>query len=88
MKMLRARLYEKYLEEERAKQAEVEAGKMANEWGSQIRSYVLHPYKMVKDHRTTHESSSADDVLDGGLESFIRAFLLWDKGMLERESEL
>lgn len=88
MKMLRARLYEKYLEEERAKQAEVEAGKMANEWGSQIRSYVLHPYKMVKDHRTTHESSSAEDVLDGYLDSFMRAFLLWDKGMVEREGEL
>lgn len=85
MKILKSRLYEKHLEEERAKLAEVEAGKMANEWGSQIRSYVLHPYKMVKDHRTGEETSNADAVLDGDLNKFIRTFLLFDKGMLEKE---
>ena len=85
MKVLKSRLYERYLEEERAKQALVEAGKKAVEWGSQIRSYVLHPYRMVKDHRTGEVTSSADDVLDGALDPFIRTFLLFDKGMIERK---
>ena len=85
MKILKARLYERHLEEERAKQAKVEAGKKANEWGSQIRSYVLHPYKLVKDHRTGESTSGAEDVLDGSLDPFIRSFLLFDKGMIERK---
>jgi peptide chain release factor 2 len=85
MKVLKARLYERYLEEERAKQAVVEASKKAVEWGSQIRSYVLHPYKMVKDHRTGEVTSSAEDVLDGALDPFIRTYLLFDKGMIERK---
>ncbi len=85
MKVLKARLYERYLEEERAKQAVVEAGKKAVEWGSQIRSYVLHPYKMAKDHRTGEVTSSAEDVLDGAIDPFIRTFLLFDKGMIERK---
>ena len=86
MKVLKARLYEKYLEEERAKQAVVEAGKKAVEWGSQIRSYVLHPYQMVKDHRTGEVTSQTDDVLNGALDPFIRTFLLFDKGMIERKT--
>lgn len=85
MKVLKARLYERHLEEERAKQAKVEATKKAVEWGSQIRSYVLHPYKMVKDHRTGEVTSSAENVLDGALDPFIRTFLLFDKGLIERK---
>lgn len=85
MKVLKSRLYEKHLEEERAKQALVEAGKKAVEWGSQIRSYVLHPYKMVKDHRTGEVTSAAEGVLNGDLDAFIRTFLLFDKGMIERK---
>lgn len=85
MKVLKARLYERYLEEERAKQAQVEAGKKAVEWGSQIRSYVLHPYQMVKDHRTGEVTSQTQDVLNGDLDAFIRTFLLFDKGMIERK---
>jgi len=85
MKVLKARLYERYLEEERAKQALVEAGKKAAEWGSQIRSYVLHPYQMVKDHRTGEVTSQTDDVLNGSLDAFIRTYLLFDKGMIERK---
>lgn len=85
MKILKARLYERHLEEERAKQAKIEAGKKANEWGSQIRSYVLHPYKLVKDHRTGESTSGAEDVLDGSIDPFIRSFLLFDKGMIERK---
>lgn len=77
MKVLKSRLYEKEMAERRAAADEVEAGKRKIEWGSQIRSYVLHPYKMVKDHRTNFESSQADKVLDGDLDGFIDAFLRW-----------
>ncbi|MFC1548371.1 peptide chain release factor 2 [Candidatus Omnitrophota bacterium] len=75
MKVLRARLYE---EERRKQEAEVARSyeqKKKIEWGSQIRSYVLHPYKMVKDHRTDTQSSNADRVLDGDLDDFIKAYL-------------
>ncbi len=74
MKMLFARLVQKQEEEKRAAQAAVEKAKI--EWGSQIRSYVLHPYKMVKDTRTGHESSQPDNVLDGDIMPFIEHFLL------------
>ena len=76
MKMLLARLYAKQREEEAAKRAELEGGKMDNAWGSQIRSYVLHPYNMVKDHRTSVETSDTTGVLNGDLDAFIRGFLL------------
>lgn len=75
MKMLYAKLSQKAKEEQEAKLAAgVEKKKM--EWGSQIRSYVLHPYKMVKDHRTSHESPQPDLVLDGELMNFIESFLV------------
>lgn len=86
MKILRSRLYEKALEEKRARRAEVEAGKKDISWGSQIRSYVLHPYKMVKDLRTGWESSNPDKVLDGDLDNFIKAYLQWHSTG-EREAE-
>lgn len=75
MKMLYAKLAQKQKEEQLAKTAAIEKKKI--EWGSQIRSYVLHPYKMVKDHRTEHESPQPDLVLDGDLMDFIEAYLLW-----------
>jgi len=75
-KILKSRLYELHLEEERKKQDAVEAGKKKIDFGSQIRSYVLHPYKMVKDHRTGEESGNPDAVLDGKLTPFIRSYLL------------
>ncbi|HUP56412.1 MAG TPA: peptide chain release factor 2 [Bdellovibrionota bacterium] len=75
MKVLRSRLYEKHLEEERKKQAAIEDAKKDIAWGSQIRSYVLHPYKMVKDHRTGHVVPTAEKTLDGELDGFIKAFL-------------
>lgn len=78
MKVLKSRLYEKAMEEKRAKQAEVEADKKEIGWGSQIRSYVLHPYKLVKDHRTNFESSQAEKVLDGDLDEFMKAYLQWN----------
>lgn len=75
MKVLRSRLYERHLEEERKKQEKLEESKKDIAWGSQIRSYVLHPYKMVKDHRTGETSSSAEKVLDGDLDAFMKAYL-------------
>ena len=75
MKMLKAALYELELQKREAEKDEQAASKRINEWGSQIRSYVLHPYKMVKDHRTKYESSAAEKVLDGELQSFIEAEL-------------
>ena len=56
-------------------QRELEGKKKKIEWGSQIRSYVLHPYKMVKDHRTGEETSSVNEVLDGDIDRFIKSFL-------------
>jgi peptide chain release factor 2 len=78
MKLLYARLYQKQLEEEQARMDELEGTKADNAWGSQIRSYVLHPYNMIKDHRTGHETSNTTAVLDGDLDGFIQAFLLGD----------
>jgi len=75
MKVLRSRLYERHLEEERKKQAAIEDTKKDIAWGSQIRSYVLHPYKMVKDHRTGHVVPTAEKTLDGDLDGFIKAYL-------------
>lgn len=75
MKVLRSRLYERHMEEERAKQDKLESTKKDIAWGSQIRSYVLHPYKMVKDHRTGYQVGSADQTLDGDLSGFIKAYL-------------
>ena len=75
MRVLRAKLYELEEEKKRKEQASSGGEKMANEWGSQIRSYVLQPYQMVKDLRTDVETSNVDAVLDGELDPFIEAFL-------------
>jgi peptide chain release factor 1 len=77
MKMLKSRLYDLELQKKHAIRDEIEAGKMKIEWGSQIRNYVLHPYKMVKDARTSFESSQAQSVLDGNLMPFLKSYLLW-----------
>lgn len=74
-KMLKAALYEREVEERNKAKEEVEAGKKANEWGSQIRSYVMHPYQMAKDHRTGFETNQVQDVMNGELDGFIMAFL-------------
>ena len=76
-KVLRSRLYDLEMEKRRAEQDKVEAGKKDNSWGSQIRSYVLHPYKLVKDHRNAFSSSQAETVLDGDLDDFMKAYLQW-----------
>ncbi len=76
LKMLKSQLYEIELRKQREKIAVIESGKKRIEWGSQIRSYVLHPYKMVKDLRTTYETSDTQSVLDGDLTEFIKAYLM------------
>ena len=75
MKVLRARLYALREEERRKEQAEAEGEKMDIAWGSQIRSYVMHPYQLVKDNRTGVETSDVNGVLDGDLDQFIEAYL-------------
>ncbi len=77
MKVLRSRLFELELAKRKMKENEIEAGKKKIEWGSQIRSYVLHPYKMIKDHRTHFETGQVDKVLDGGLDDLLNSFLRW-----------
>ena len=76
MKLLKSKLYQLELEKQNAELDEIEKGKMKIEWGSQIRSYVFHPYNMVKDHRTDEETSDTQGVMDGDINKFIKAFLL------------
>jgi peptide chain release factor 2 len=76
LKLLKSQLYEIELRKQREKIAVIESGKKKIEWGSQIRSYVLHPYKMVKDLRTGYETSNTQAVLDGDLNEFIKSYLM------------
>jgi peptide chain release factor 2 len=76
MKMLRSQLYKLRKEEEEARRSVVESSKKRIEWGSQIRSYVFHPYNLVKDLRTNVETSNTQAVMDGDIDEFIRAYLL------------
>lgn len=76
-KVLRSRLYDLEMEKKKQESDRLEATKGEIGWGSQIRSYVLHPYKLVKDHRTNFESGNPDRVLDGDLDPFIDTFLRW-----------
>lgn len=75
MKMLKAALYEREIEKRNAEKDAMNSTKKANEWGSQIRSYVMHPYQLVKDHRTQHETSQVQSVMDGDLDGFIYSYL-------------
>lgn len=83
MQMLKSKLFQAEMEKRNAERDKVEAGKMRIDFGSQIRNYVLHPYKLVKDARTGVERTDAQNVLDGDLDDFIKAFLL---GAQEKES--
>ena len=78
MQLLKSRLYEMELAERMKARNEIEAGKMKIEWGSQIRNYVMHPYKLVKDVRSGHETSDVDGVMNGNLTPFLKAFLMAD----------
>jgi len=76
MKLLKSKLYQLELEKQTAELDEIEKNKMKIEWGSQIRSYVFHPYNMVKDHRTDEETSDVQSVMNGDINRFIKAFLM------------
>jgi peptide chain release factor 2 len=78
MKMLRARLYQREKDLQSEQQQEMAGEKKEIAWGSQIRSYVLQPYRLIKDHRTSHEVGNVDSVLDGNIDSFLKAYLLWE----------
>ena len=80
MQMLKSRLYELEIQKRNAARDEIEAGKMKIEWGSQIRNYVFHPYKLIKDVRTEEETSNVQHVMDGDLWPFIKAYLLMSQG--------
>jgi len=84
LRILKSHLYELELRKRLEKQAEIEGQKKKIEWGSQIRSYVLHPYKMVKDLRTGYETSNVQDVLDGDLNDFIKSFLMQMGGEMSK----
>ncbi len=85
-KVLRARLYDLELEKKRKQLQAVEDTKLDIAWGSQIRSYVLHPYRMVKDHRTKYETSNTDRVLDGELDDFIYQYLVFREKSRKRDN--
>lgn len=77
MKVLRSRLFDLQLAQKRAEANKIEASKKEIGWGAQVRSYILHPYKLVKDHRTQFSVSAAEKVLDGDLDDFIDSYLRW-----------
>ena len=84
MQMLRSQLYEIELKKKQAQRADIEAGKMKIEWGSQIRNYVIQPYNLVKDVRTGYETSNVDGVMNGEIDEFLKAYLMM---MGQREEE-
>jgi peptide chain release factor 2 len=86
MKMLKSQLYEIELQKQQEARNNIEAGKMKNEWGSQIRNYVMHPYKLVKDVRTAHETGNVDAVMDGNINAFLKAYLM-SQGQKSTNSE-
>ena len=81
MRILRSRLLEIEIQKQEAEQARLKGAHVDAGWGNQIRSYVLHPYKMIKDHRTSHETGNTQAVLDGDLDAFIESFLKSQVGM-------
>lgn len=87
MRLLKSKLYEMELRKREEEKASVEGNKMKIEWGSQIRNYVMHPYKLIKDLRTNKETSDVQGVLNGGLDDFIKAFLMeFGRNKTEKEA--
>ena len=76
LKILGAKLYQLKIDEQKAKMKDLESTKKEIGWGSQIRSYVFHPYTMVKDHRTNYESSNVQNIMDGDIDAFIHEYLV------------
>ena len=87
MQMLRSQLYEIELKKRQEARSDIEDGKMKIEWGSQIRNYVMHPYKLVKDVRTGYETGNVEAVMNGDLDEFLKAFLMLN-GQKEESNEL
>lgn len=87
MKVLKARLYDLKMKEQQARLDQIGGAKSAIAFGSQIRSYVLHPYQMVKDLRTAYEVGNAQGVLDGDLDGFVRAYLVWHAGAASQRQD-
>lgn len=79
LKVLSARVYQHFKDEEQKKLDAVESAKKSIDFGNQIRSYVFHPYNLVKDHRTDHETANVQAVMDGDIDGFIKAYLTWDQ---------
>ncbi len=88
MQMLKSQLYEIELQKQLAQREDIEADKMKIEWGSQIRNYVMHPYKLVKDVRTAHETGNIDAVMDGNIEPFLKAYLMMMGQKVEDDNQL
>ncbi len=85
MKLLKSKLYEQEMRKRDAERAAIEGNKMAIEWGSQIRNYVFHPYKLVKDIRTGEETSNVQGVMDGEIDAFIKSYLMmFGKGGVQK----
>ena len=87
MQMLKSQLYEIELKKRQEARSDIEDGKMKIEWGSQIRNYVMHPYKLVKDVRTSHETGNVESVMNGEIDGFLKAFLMLN-GQKQEENEL
>jgi peptide chain release factor 2 len=85
MQLLKSQLYEIELKKRQAMRDEIEANKKKIEWGSQIRNYVMHPYKLVKDVRTQYETTDVDSVMDGEIDEFLKAYLMM-MGQQEEEN--
>jgi len=85
MRILKSKLHQLEMAKQAEKKAELRGDYASAEWGNQIRSYVLHPYKLVKDHRTSFESTEPDKVLDGQIEPFMEAYLRWRKAEKSRK---
>ncbi len=88
MQMLKSQLYEIELQKQLSQREDIEAGKMKIEWGSQIRNYVMHPYKLVKDVRTSHETGNVDAVMDGNINEFLKSYLMMMGQKEEDNNEL
>lgn len=88
MQMLKSQLYEIELEKQLSQREDIEANKKKIEWGSQIRNYVMHPYKLVKDVRTGHETGNVDAVMDGNIDGFLKAYLMMMGQKIEEDDQL
>ena len=86
MQMLKSQLYEIEINKKNKKRSEIESEKKKIEWGSQIRNYVLHPYKLIKDLRTGTETGNVESVLDGNLEDFLKSFLMFNSNQNKNEN--